>query len=315
MVRGNLSEAAATTASRRRKIRFVAPAREDVTPHTFDHPVFHDFAEHRDLLSAPAWPDLEALNCRALASSPVFVAQTPTLLGDGLHYEARISEQSRIATRTHNWHDLLNALVWLRYPSIKRALNARQVADIARVGGRERTRAQCALTLFDEGGVIVITRNLAMLDAWDTHDWPRLFGTDEWWQGARLLVFGHALLEHALDPEHLLVAKALVIATDDDPHATKTAVDAIAVLAEAIRAGSVLLDPKELRAFPASGMFGWHRSSRDADERRRFLHEGPCFRPLAPGRHYPDPLRLRSGLAQPVMRSCLASSPSARLHG
>ncbi len=310
-----MSEAGATTASRKRKIRFVAPAREDVPPHTFDHPVFHDFAEHQDLLSAPTWPDLEALNRRADASSPVFVAQTPTLLADGLHYETRISEQARIATRAHNWHDLLNALVWLRYPSIKRALNARQVADIARVGRRERTRAQCALTLFDEGGVIVIARNLAMLDAWDTHDWPRLFGTDEWWRDARLLVFGHALLEHALDPEHLLVAKALVVATDDDPPAAKTAQEAVAGLADAIRAGSVLLDPKELRAFPASGMVGWHPSSRNAAERARFLQEGPCFRPLAPGRHYPAPLRLRSSVAQPVAASLIAHSPSARLHG
>jgi len=34
---------------------------------------------------------------------------------------------AEIATREHNWHDLLNALVWLRFPGLKSVLNRRQV--------------------------------------------------------------------------------------------------------------------------------------------------------------------------------------------
>ena len=84
-----------------------------------------------------------------------FVAQTPALLADGLHYEQRIAERGAIATRERNWHDLLNALVWMRYPAIKQALNRRQMTEIARMGPKQRSRAQYAMTHFDEAGVIV----------------------------------------------------------------------------------------------------------------------------------------------------------------
>jgi len=58
--------------------------------------------------------------------------QDKALLDDGLHYEERIARKGAIATRAENWHDLFNALIWLRYPSLKRALNARQMDEIAR---------------------------------------------------------------------------------------------------------------------------------------------------------------------------------------
>ena len=62
--------------------------------------------------------------CRT-GDAAVFVAQTPALLADGLHYEQRIAERGEIATREGNWHDLLNALIWLRFPRTeKRAESA-----------------------------------------------------------------------------------------------------------------------------------------------------------------------------------------------
>ncbi len=88
---------------------------------------------YADLLRGE-WPSVAALNAHSRDAAVRFVAQTPELLDDGLHYEQRILEHGGIATRERNWHDLLNALVWLRYPKLKRALNARQVGEIARVG-------------------------------------------------------------------------------------------------------------------------------------------------------------------------------------
>ncbi len=294
----------------------MAPARGETAPGTFAHPVFADYAAFRELLEATRWPALEELNARRRAASPVFVAQTPALLADGLHYEARIAQADRIATREANWHDLLNALVWLRYPVLKHALNARQVSDIARVGPRERTLGQCALTLFDEGGLVVIARDLRLLDAWDRHDWPELFGSAAVWrEQARVLVFGHALLEHALDPEHLLVGKALVIATTADPHSPEVERDALGALAERIAGGRLLLDPKELRAFPVSGLEGWHRSSLDAAGRVRFLRSGECFRPIAAGRRYPSPCFLPSPSGQLAADSLPATLLQMRAHG
>ncbi len=300
-----------------RRLRFVAPARGEIAPGTFAHPVFADYAAFRDLLEATRWPALEELNARRSAASPVFVAQTPALLADGLHYEARIAQMHRIATREDNWHDLLNSLVWLRYPVLKHALNARQVSDLARVGPRERTLGQCALTLFDEGGLVVIARDLRLLDAWDRHDWPELFGTcgAAWREQTRVLVFGHALLEHALDPEHLLVGKALAIATTADPHSPGVERDALAALADRIAEGRLLLDPKELRAFPVSGLEGWHRSSLDAEGRAQFLQSGECFRPIAAGRRYPSPFFLPSPSGQLAADSLRATLLQMRAHG
>jgi len=256
--------------------------------------VFGDFEEYQSLLRSVEWPGLDDLNSLAHVGSPRFEAQTPALLGDGLHYEARINLRGQIATRRDNWHDLLNALVWLRYPALKQALNARQVADIATVGPRERTRAQCALTLFDEGGVIVVTNDDRLMEAWDRHDWSRLFGTlaASWQNGARVMVFGHALLEHALEPPRLLVAKALVLTTPGDPRAPGVHDRAVARLAAAISGGTVLCDPQELRPLPVSGLPGWDDTARGEQSRDQFLSEAECFRPRADGRTYPAPLQL-----------------------
>jgi len=69
-------------------------------------------------------------------------------------YELRIFKQGEISTRSRNWHDFFNALVWMTYPATKAALNARQIA--ARVPGVVRTREQDRLTMFDEGGVVTV---------------------------------------------------------------------------------------------------------------------------------------------------------------
>ena len=157
-------------------MRFVAPARDQIDAREFDSQPLSAWHEFSDLLKSGSWPDLATLNAlRRDPSTPSFVAQTRELKADGLHYESRIGERGMIATRERNWHDLLNALIWIRYPELKAALNRRQVAEIAVAGTKTRTRAQCALTHFDEAGVIVMLRDRALLRAWDAHDWLELF--------------------------------------------------------------------------------------------------------------------------------------------
>lgn len=81
-----------------------------------------------------------------------------------------------VPTRPGSVHDLLNALVWARFPQAKRALSERQL-QIARgqllpPQRRVRTPEQDALAMLDEGGVL---------------------------QGPHLTaVFGHAILEDAI---------------------------------------------------------------------------------------------------------------------
>lgn len=232
-------------------------------------------------MHAADWPGIEALNALLPVQCKRFVAQDEVLLADGLHYEQRIA-QGRIATRQQSWHDLFNAMVWARYPAIKRALNAQQCRHIAAMGASQRNRAQAALTQFDETGVIVRVRDASLLSAWDRHDWSALFDPAQWREGeiAVCALVGHALMEQALLPERLLVGKCLVVVGDDE-------VACVAAVAAAIEDASLLTDPAELRPLPLAGIPGWH-ASQDA----AFYQLTEYFRPLREGRLYPAPLNV-----------------------
>jgi len=262
-------------------MRYVAPAREVVDPVVFGRPPLAEWSEYADLLRGPDWPALDGLNAHWPAGTRErFVAQTPALLADGCHYEQRIAQTGAIATRERNWHDLFNALAWLRHAPLKRALNLRQVTEIAKAGAKTRTRAQCALTHFDEAGVILALRDPMLLDLWNAHDWHGLFWRrrDTWLDGSlELVVFGHALLEHALTPDRLLVGKAIAV-IGQGPACER--------VARAIARGHLLRDPQELRPLPLSGIPGWH----EGNASEAFHREAACYRPLRVGRVYPEPL-------------------------
>ena len=273
-----------------KRTRFVAPAREALAAGVFDHPIFAAVARHRDLLDAAHWPALEALNKRLIEPGLRFVAQDEGLLRDGLHYETRIHDHGCIATRERNWHDLFNALIWIQHAALKRALNLRQVADILRCGPQVRTRAQCALTHFDEAGAVVWLDDAALLEAWDAHDWRTWFGQQEAFaQGRiRIHIFGHALLEHMLYPERLPTAKCLVLCGGDPA-------DWCSTLAETIAAGKLLNDPQELRPLPLAGIPGWSAGQHAAE-----FFDGDAFRPRRADRCYPMPWRAATDAAVPA---------------
>jgi hypothetical protein len=280
-------------------MRHVAPTRDALDRRVLASPPLSHWSCFASFVEGEAWPAVDTLNGLLPAAADFrFVVQDPALLADGLHYEERIARLGAVATRQDNWHDLFNAFVWLRYGGLKRALNARQMAEIALMGPRERSRPQCALTHFDEAGLIVTLRDPAMLEAWNVHDWHGLFWThrEAWLRGdARVDVFGHALLEHALTPGKLLVGKAVVVMGEgDSAGACEVAAacegdgksDAIGRCADAIASGEILNDPQELRPLPVSGVPGWHPGTADAS----FYTRAPCFQPLRPGRTYPAAL-------------------------
>lgn len=267
--------------------RFVAPLRGQVASHCLDHPVFSAFLRQREWMCSDDWPGIDALNRVLHADGDnaalSFVEKSQAMPDDGLHYEQRIRHAGRIATRPRNWHDLFNAMAWIRYPQLKRALNRRQVEEIDRLGVKIRSHAQSALTHFDEGGAVIVVRDPDVLALWDVHDWHGLFWRERSaWSDGRIEVaamFGHALLEHALLPGQLLVAKCIAVATSADVD------EAIAQVAEAIATGALLQDPQDLRPLPLSGIPGWHPESGEED----FYRRGACFRPVREGRTYPSP--------------------------
>lgn len=275
-------------------MRFVPPTRTELAVGCFQQPIFADLAGFRDLLEGSVWPGLDQLDrvvqpLHHRTTGRALRLSAQELLVDDENYELRIFERGVIATRLENWHDLLNALVWKCFPAIKSALNAGQVGDMRRLGLRERSRRQCALTQFDEAGAVAIVRDRALLAAWDRHDWRGLFlGHRDAWSDGRIQswIFGHALFEHALDPHMLLVSKTLVI-LDEDGLVDSADIDQR--VADAIADGACLGDPQDLRPLPLAGIPGWHRDRQDAD----FYLQQPCFRPLRAGRRYPEPLRSR----------------------
>jgi hypothetical protein len=81
-------------------MRYRAPAREAVEPGVFGRLPLLAWREYAALLECPQWPSIAALNAALPAVAEIrFVAQTPALLADGLHYEQRIAERGEIATR------------------------------------------------------------------------------------------------------------------------------------------------------------------------------------------------------------------------
>jgi len=259
---------------------FISPVRENVNKAIFKHPVFRDVADFLSWTTSEQWPNVKALNQTSVNLSHTytgkplaFVKQTAELLNDEMHYEQRIFQRGLIATRENNWHDLFNAMMWLKYPKIKSALNARQWGDIEGHGLKTRTPAQCAMTLFDEAGAIV-TMPDEMLACWKQHDWQGLFieHADVWRQGrARVAVFGHALLDHALVTETLLVAKCIVLEDKSDFSLS------FERIASGIYTENSLRSNSELRTLPLCGIPGWHSATNSAE----FVRTAACFSPLS----------------------------------
>jgi hypothetical protein len=116
-------------------------------------------------------------------------------------YEGRVIERGEVPTRLDDWHDLFNALAFVRFPRAKRALHARQyqilasrLTPTATRLPNARTREQDALSLFDEGGICVAAppERVAALDAADDKTLRRELSA----QRIRVVPFGHALYEH-----------------------------------------------------------------------------------------------------------------------
>lgn len=145
----------------------------------------------------------QALN--APGACPVgFVPQADLTVGKA--YEQFIFDTGRVPTR-ENLHDFFNGLCWRRFPLTKQRLNRLQAAEIASAGvGAVRGPVRDALTLFDENAALLQAPS-ALWDALLARDWHRLFVTlRPLWGQARLVLFGHALLEKLATPYKSITA-------------------------------------------------------------------------------------------------------------
>jgi Protein of unknown function (DUF3025) len=121
-------------------------------------------------------------------------------------YEQFIFDTKKCPTRD-GLHDFFNALYWDQFPRTKARLNQLQAEQIAQLGSvTQRGAVRDALTVFDENGALLI----APPELWEAliaMDWLRLFVTlRPLWQQARLIPFGHALLEKLVHPRKSITA-------------------------------------------------------------------------------------------------------------
>ena len=180
------------------------------------------FAPLAPLLAAvgQALPGVDALNALAARVAP------GVRVGEGrrlrfvppdrapLSYEERIFATGEVVTRPDNWHDFFNALVWMRFPQAKRALNALHVREMRRapepgVRGPRRDAA----TQFDESGAIVASADRSLSELLVRRRWKELF----WERRAevcarmRFLVFGHGLYDALRAPFYRICGRAALV--------------------------------------------------------------------------------------------------------
>lgn len=148
------------------------------------------------------WPVAQALDARRTPGGPRFVADNAQ---DGA-YERFVARTDSVPTRD-NLHDLFNGLVWLRFPALKRRLNALHAREIDRHGvGATRGAARDALTLFDENGALLRAPPV-LLAALGERDWTALFVAQRTlWRDVQLVLVGHALLEKLIRPRKPITA-------------------------------------------------------------------------------------------------------------
>ncbi len=209
----------------------------------------------------------------AASGCPVrFVPQAD--LPAGTAYEQFIFDTGCVPTRD-NLHDFFNGLCWLRFPLTKQRLNQLQAAEIAAAGVREvRGPVRDALTLFDENAALLQAPE-PLWEALTARDWQRLFVTlRPLWAQARLVLFGHALLEKLVSPYKSITAHVLrepvPMALGDDLAAWD------AWLSSGLRAAQLAAKP--FTPLPVLGVPGWW----PANEAPGFYADAAVFRPPRP---------------------------------
>ena len=176
-------------------------------------------------------------------------------------YETFIFRTRCVPTRD-NLHDLLNGMVWLRFPQTKRRLNALQAEAIERHGvGTARGALRDALTVFDENAAL-LQAPPPLVASLRARDWQSVFVTQRAeWQATRIVLFGHALLEKLMTPRKAITAHAWVVETLDD-----------ASIAAGIDSESCTT--KSFLPMPVLGIPGWWAANEDPT----FYDDGDVFR-------------------------------------
>ena len=146
-----------------------------------------------------------------------FVTQQAGKLTFEQQYEPRCYLAGEVQMRANNWHDLFNVLVWLTFPKIKAALNARHYHALRLAQTQPYKNGRGALrdasTLLDESGIIVVTADEKLAYLLRNFQWKKLF----WQQREQVktkmgfYIFGHGLYEKSVQPYLGITGQGLLL--------------------------------------------------------------------------------------------------------
>ncbi len=244
-------------------------------------------------LAAEPFPTLEDFNALLEAYQPEiavqqggalrFVEQGRGRLAFEAQYEPRCYLTGEVQTRRDNWHDLLNALVWLTFPNAKAAINTRHYhaltnALLATDSTSQRGAVRDTNTLLDESGVIVAYADAELAGLLRDFQWKELF----WARRERVnshmgfYVFGHGLYEKALQPYIGMTGQGLLLAVEADffnwPQAQQLA-HLDCALADYLADPQHCRSTRELSPVPLLGVPGW------AEQTAGYYDNSDYFRP------------------------------------
>jgi len=200
-------------------------------------------------------------------------------------YEPRIYLTGELQTRSGNWHDLFNLLVWASFPLTKAALNrrhyaAQQAREAQGVLKQPRSPVQDVLTQFDETGVVIAYSDPELAELLRSFQWKALF----WQRRARLrermacYLFGHGLMEKALMPYRGMTGKGLLVpvapAFFSLPMSERIA-QLDRALADIVAAPERLAQPADLAPVPVLGFPGFTPDN----ETESYYDDRDYFRP------------------------------------
>lgn len=201
------------------------------------------------------------------------------------HYAPRIYLSGEIQTRSENWHDFFQFLSWLMFPETKAVINSIHLpATLSRlehgIDSGSRSKIENMLSLFDEGGAVILSSDESLLQLIRDFKWKELF----WLRRAelesklKLVTFGHGLYEKGLKPYIGMTANCILL-KDTENILDLPASDQLTwfdkTLAHLIQEGKDYTKPRDLNPFPVLGLPGWDKNN----ELESFYDNQDYFRP------------------------------------
>ena len=187
------------------------------------------------------------------------------------HYAPRIYLSGEIQTRTENWHDFFQFITWFMFPKTKAVINAIHIpAAQSRIDNNvdlgRRSPIENMLSLFDEGGAVILCSDESLLQLIRDFKWKDFFWMrrNELSSKFKLVTFGHALYEKGLSSYVGMTANCILLQVDDEvlQYTNKQQLDHIDTeLAKLFTVGESYTKPKDLSPFPLLGLPDWDKDN------------------------------------------------------